>query len=68
MVTVKFKKKYKHTETRTWEKGDTPTVSKELADKLVKGKYAVVIATGDTRRGIDEKEEEKISEAQNKEQ
>lgn len=43
MKTIRFKKTYKHTSTRTWEKGDTPTVSSALAAKLVKDKIAVYV-------------------------
>lgn len=34
MLIVKFTQTYKHTERRTWEAGDTPTLDRELAISL----------------------------------
>lgn len=35
MVVVEFLKTYQHTSTRTWHKGDRPTISRELCVKLM---------------------------------
>lgn len=35
MFIVRFLQEYKHTESRTWQPGDTPTLTRELAKKLV---------------------------------
>lgn len=74
MKTIEFLKKYEHTATRTWEKGDTPTVSTELAARLVSegcAKYAdgkpalqvkAINPVASNARGIDEQEWEDIME------
>lgn len=74
MKTIEFLKEYEHTSTRTWQIGDKPTVSSELADRLVSegcAKYAdgsaplqvkALNATAGNVRGIDEAEWEEIME------
>lgn len=56
MITVRFLKKYKHTSTRTWEKGDTPTISRDLAAKLLNDKIVEYLVEGDNRRGVTQEE------------
>lgn len=49
---------------RMWKKGDRPTVSKVLMNKLVQLKFAKVISEGDTRRGISQDEFDQLVEAE----
>lgn len=49
---------------RRWQIGDSPTVSKSLADRLVKEGYAIIKGLGDTRRGITQDELDQLEAAQ----
>jgi len=58
MKTVTITKTYNHSRRRTWQPGDNPTVSNELADNIVKRGFGYITAEGDTRRDNEEEDEE----------
>jgi hypothetical protein len=53
MLIVKFNQKYKHTERRTWEAGDTPVLDRVLALELIEQGVAVLLGPGCGCPGLD---------------
>lgn len=71
MKIVRIKKKYRHNARRTWNPGDTPTISGELAAKLEKEGVAEILSDRDVldTRGITQDElDDAIEEAKRQEQ
>ena len=71
MKQIRFKKEYAHTGRRTWQPGETPHVSNELADRLAAEGVAEIVGETDglELRGItqDELDEAIREEEQRKE-
>lgn len=63
MFEIEILKTYVHTARRTWLPGDRPTVTKELADRLIAEGIARLIGENDTR-GITQEEMDEIVQAE----